>query len=438
MKFSMEGAWPLSFILLALYPAPQAAVTIKETSTETLYKAQGDVVQMKCSFTLDAFETGNLDIEWAKMNNDPTGLDTVILTYMDRQIITKAPADLQQRLHFGMPDPSQGDASIILNSLVLEDSATYECKVKKNPGLASRKVTLHVLVKPSKPQCWVEGEQWEGHDVILKCKSDEGTPPMSYKWEKISGDSNTVPPSINAGSLNGDLLIRNNTNAYAGTYRCSVMNSVGHGECTVALSTSGGNRVGVIVGAVFGALLLLLLLLLLIWCLICCCNKNRHEKEVPNNIREDVAAPPSNSNSRVNSIRTAIGYRPHHISYSLRKKYKMAASESENQPRNAGRPSSCGSHASCAPSNQPLRVPSPANEGTDITPVHNVAPGYSNLNGIQSPVHVRPPSYVYDSEEVVDIIPVRPGSNQLTPYNVSRAGGVPVMVPAQAREGFLV
>lgn len=45
------------------------------------------------------------------------------------------------------------------------------------------------------------------------------------------------------------------------------------------------NKVGVIVGAVIGALLLLLLLLLLIWLLICCCHKRRYEKEVANEIR---------------------------------------------------------------------------------------------------------------------------------------------------------
>lgn len=45
------------------------------------------------------------------------------------------------------------------------------------------------------------------------------------------------------------------------------------------------NKVGVIVGAVIGAILLLLLLLLLLWLLCCCCRKRRYEKEVANEIR---------------------------------------------------------------------------------------------------------------------------------------------------------
>lgn len=55
---------------------------------------------------------------------------------------------------------------------------------------------------------------------------------------------------------------------------------------TCAMSClSATDKVGVIVGAVFGALLLLLLLLFLIWVLICCCQKKRYQKEAANEIR---------------------------------------------------------------------------------------------------------------------------------------------------------
>lgn len=53
----------------------------------------------------------------------------------------------------------------------------------------------------------------------------------------------------------------------------------------LASGVAATNKVGVIVGAVIGALLLLLLLLLLIWLLCCCCRKRRYEKEVANEIR---------------------------------------------------------------------------------------------------------------------------------------------------------
>lgn len=142
----------------------------------------------------------------------------------------------------------------------------------------------------------------------------------------------------------GELLIKNHTDANIGHYACEARNSVGSAQCKYALHAynrksvsfcsrvlhpgpfglkfchlqistpagvwaSGGlgntlpqwwlmnlspflasgvaatNKVGVIVGAVIGALLLLLLLLLLLWLLCCCCRKRRYEKEVANEIR---------------------------------------------------------------------------------------------------------------------------------------------------------
>lgn len=42
-------------------------------------------------------------------------------------------------------DPTQGDASIAVSDLRAADTATYQCKVKKAPGVDMRKVTLVVL-----------------------------------------------------------------------------------------------------------------------------------------------------------------------------------------------------------------------------------------------------------------------------------------------------
>lgn len=42
-------------------------------------------------------------------------------------------------------DPALGDASIAVSDLRGSDTATYQCKVKKAPGVDMRKVTLVVL-----------------------------------------------------------------------------------------------------------------------------------------------------------------------------------------------------------------------------------------------------------------------------------------------------
>ncbi|XP_069460792.1 V-set and immunoglobulin domain-containing protein 8 [Ambystoma mexicanum] len=374
-------------VLLLLGPVLVSAVTIKEQSTETMFKSKGDTLVVPCTYTLDPSETGNLDIEWVLMNPDPRGLDTVILIYMDNEIIQKGPQELMQRLRFTAVNPGQADASITITYLEVKDSGTYYCKVKKNPGVASRKVTINVAVLPVRTQCSVNGEQFEGHDVTLKCKPEEGSPPLSFKWEKLAGDNPAVPPTITLANTNGDLFIRNISQAIAGTYKCTVVNKVGHDECTVVLSAAKEeNRAGIIAGAVIGAILLLLLLLLLIWCLICCCNRRRYEKELANEIKEDMVAPPSNNNSRASSVRTAIGYRPHHISYSLRRDYKEEPKGMASAP--------------------------PLLAGTSM-----------------------PTCEDYEDDDLVTTVP---GPTRLSPYNISRIGGVPVMVPAQAREGFLV
>ncbi|XP_068107812.1 V-set and immunoglobulin domain-containing protein 8 [Hyperolius riggenbachi] len=376
-------------IVLGLMPAWLTAITIEEPSTETITQAKGGTVNLGCTYTVDPSESGNLDIEWAKMNPDSTGLDTVILTYMDNHVIAKGPPSLMRRMSFSSADPSKGDASISVNYLEVGDSATYQCKVKKNPGVASRKVTLVVEAIPAHPQCWIDGDQTYGKDVTLKCKSNDGSPPLTYKWEKTVGPPNPATPVLNMAPVNGELLIKNLSDPYVGTYQCTVANRVGSGTCVAQLSVSSANRVGIIIGAVFAALILLLLLLLLIWCLICCCNKRRYEKEINNEIREDVVAPPpSRTNSRASSVRTAAGYRPHHISYSLRRSYNAAPQQEPSAPSLSG-------------------------------------------SEIYKP---KLPSSVPTPEPILII----PETTHYNPYNIQRVGGIPVMVPAQSREGFIV
>lgn len=60
-------------------------------------------------------------------------------------------APLKGRVHFNLADPKKGDASINLTALKASDSGTYQCKVKKAPGIRSRKMLLIVMGKWNKP-----------------------------------------------------------------------------------------------------------------------------------------------------------------------------------------------------------------------------------------------------------------------------------------------
>lgn len=64
----------------------------------------------------------------------------------------------------------------------------------------SKAMTTHLscvfssTVKPSKPRCYTDSSTQEGKDVVLKCKSSEGSGPLKYSWEKTS-DSKLLPAS---------------------------------------------------------------------------------------------------------------------------------------------------------------------------------------------------------------------------------------------------
>lgn len=289
---------------------------VTSTGPQTIQKAKGESVTLGCTYTPGPQDTGDLDIEWSNLSPDMTQKDSLILSYTGGSMHYYGTWDLKDRFKF-ITDPKNGDASVSVTNLQSKDTATYQCKVKKAPGVDTRKVTLVVMVPPSRPKCWVEGGEEKGSDVSLRCKSSVGSTPLSYSWTRESGGP--MPPAATQDFSTGELLIKNHTDSYVGTYACVVKNAVGSEQCKYALHAyNPTNRVGVIVGAVIGALLLLLLLLLLIWLICCCCcNKKRGEKERANEIREDAPAPESRPTSRATSLRSVLSYHTHHgVQYS--------------------------------------------------------------------------------------------------------------------------
>lgn len=60
-------------------------------------------------------------------------------------------AQMKGRVHFNSADPKNGDASINLTGLKSVDSGTYQCKVKKAPGIRSRRMLLIVMGEWKQP-----------------------------------------------------------------------------------------------------------------------------------------------------------------------------------------------------------------------------------------------------------------------------------------------
>ncbi|XP_036380291.1 coxsackievirus and adenovirus receptor homolog [Megalops cyprinoides] len=348
---------------------------ITSGGSTSIEKASMESVKLDCQFTLAPEDSGPLDIEWSLLASDNQKEDKVIILYSGDRAYEDYYPPMKGRVHFNSADPKNGDASINLTGLKSSDTGTYQCKVKKAPGIRSRKLLLTVMVRPSKPRCYVDGVSQEGKDVILKCVSSEGTNPLQYTWEKTS-DTKLLPASAVLDPTSGTMNVKNASAGASGTYRCTVKNRVGTEECIMDLRVvPPPNTAGIIAGAVIGVLLALILIAIILFC---CCrarNRKKYEKETSYEIREDVPPP----KSRVSTARsfTSVG-------------------------------SQRSSLGSMSPSN-----------------LHEYAlkPQYDK---IPSEEYERPPSHA----------PPPPG--KMAGPNLSRMGAIPVMIPAQNRDGSIV
>ncbi|KAI4813668.1 hypothetical protein KUCAC02_002902 [Chaenocephalus aceratus] len=263
-----------------------SGVEITSSGPTSIEKASGQSVKLDCQFNLDAVDSGPLDIEWSLISNDNQKEDKVVILYAGDRSYDDYFAQMKGRVHFNSADPKNGDASINLTGLKSVDSGTYQCKVKKAPGIRSRRMLLIVMVKPSKPRCYAEGPTQEGKDIVLRCKSNEGTNPLQYSWDKTSGGK-LLPSSAVLDPVGGTVNVRNASAGASGSYRCIASNRVGSEECTLYLNvTPPPNTAGIIAGAIIAVLLFLIIIAIILFC---CCrarHRKKYEKEICNEISQ--------------------------------------------------------------------------------------------------------------------------------------------------------
>ncbi|XP_028829169.1 V-set and immunoglobulin domain-containing protein 8a isoform X2 [Denticeps clupeoides] len=285
-----------------------SAMQITSTGPPTVQKALGESVTLACTYTPGPLDTGELDIEWSVINPDTTQRDQMLISYSGGRKHVLGSHELVEGLDFAATDPSNGDASISISSLTPAHTGVYLCKVKKMPGFDSRKISLSVLEPPSKLKCWVEGDEGVGESVSLHCKASQGLAPLQYEWNREFGGS--IPSSAIQHPQTGKLVISNHSAAFAGVYRCDASNAVGKDKCKLNLrAVKPPSRAGVIAGIVVGCLLLIIVLIILIWLFIYKYERHpRFEKEMSNEIREDVPAPESRPSSRVSRTRSGLAY----------------------------------------------------------------------------------------------------------------------------------
>ncbi|XP_058932985.1 V-set and immunoglobulin domain-containing protein 8 [Kogia breviceps] len=382
----VRGAFHL--LLVCLSPALLSAVRINGEQQEVLNLAEGDSVRLGCPYILDPEDYGPnaLGIEWMQVNPEPSRQENVLLSYRDKRVNHGNLPSLQQRVRFAAPDPSQDDASISLSNLQVSDTAIYECRVKKTT-VATRKVIITVLARPAVPKCWFEGYMSYGNNVVLKCLDSRGSPPVTYRWDRIKkripyransyeyqssfhsefSYDESFYSSISQGMSHGEWVLTDISYKDEGLYQCTVANRVGYSVCVVEVKLSGRWDIGIIIGAVLGSLLILGCLMLGIWWLVrrCCrgprgafcCGGEVCRKascDLPNDIREDDVAPRCKAKGRGSSVTHLLGYPMQKIRGSLRLQY--APSHCEGPEDSALASSAAAASLDCKADQSPVYV----------------------------------------------------------------------------------
>lgn len=107
--------------------------------------------------------------------------------------------------------------------------------------------------------------------MMLRCNSVDGTQPLKYTWERITGNKLLPPAAVLGKSLHspkilvlikmpqfkcrihlsldpvgGTMNLRNATETASGTYRCVAKNNVGTEECVVEVNVTSGESAFVV------------------------------------------------------------------------------------------------------------------------------------------------------------------------------------------------
>uniref|UniRef100_A0A3Q3X0X5 Ig-like domain-containing protein n=1 Tax=Mola mola TaxID=94237 RepID=A0A3Q3X0X5_MOLML len=166
----------------------------------------------------------------------------------------------------------EGKANLKLSSIKLADNKQFECRVlipTDEDGQPADTARLVVLVAPSTPICSIQGTAEYGQNINLTCKSEEGSPPPTYKWE--SRDVKNMPQG-------GILSLYNISVDTSGYYKCTSANKIRSASCNITLSVMPPSmNIGSTAGIIGGVVAALLILIILIYC--CCCRKKNKEKE---------------------------------------------------------------------------------------------------------------------------------------------------------------
>ncbi|XP_039903068.1 CD226 antigen-like [Simochromis diagramma] len=260
---------------------PASEFSIQEGKQKTVTAKSG---QKKVTLTCGALNKNIIVVEWSRADLG----DKYVLVYRDGHFLPddqhpsfKDRVDLQDR------QMKDGDVSLILKDVTINDAGTYECRVQRD-GEDMKLVSIIYLRVDPPDQKTITAES--GQNVTLTCRAPQGKPIRAVKWSRADlGDKYVLlyqdeqfdqtsqhPSFKNRVDLqdrqmkDGDvsLILKDVTVNDAGTYECRVI--VGDSASLEIMGTvnmsvlppghTGGDKqdgpVGLIVGLSVSAVLL--------------------------------------------------------------------------------------------------------------------------------------------------------------------------------------
>ncbi|XP_071183241.1 endothelial cell-selective adhesion molecule-like isoform X2 [Salvelinus alpinus] len=380
----------------------------------------------------------------------------LIISYTPDSISFGSP-QFGERVGFTATMPS-ANLSLYINNTQESDSGRYLCQViiPGAQGLTGE-LSLNVNVPPAVPECSLSGKPVLKGNVTLSCKSKSGKPIPMYKWKKTSPPSEVFfSPMLNEKT--GTLKLSNLSSSMSGKYVCTASNTAGNDSCYINLEVITSTNAGMIAGATVGSVLVFIFIILFLVYLLR--RKRDYEEERANDIKEDAQAPKRISwaksagsgsdvvskNGTLSSITTTAN-RPHqrepssqhhHHNHHLQHYPQRPPSDTASIITATGSVSGYRAGPRHGASTHGHAVPDYGyNVATPLPRVQLANSAASSANGSPMPRTKHPQSYTQPQAAPASPRPP-PLPTIVTASNISRMGGVPIMVPAQNQAGSLV
>uniref|UniRef100_A0A3Q2CQS6 Ig-like domain-containing protein n=1 Tax=Cyprinodon variegatus TaxID=28743 RepID=A0A3Q2CQS6_CYPVA len=170
-------------------------------------------------------------------------------------------------------------ADLKLSSITLDDNKEFECEVQipsDDEGKLIDATRLIVLVAPSPPICKIEGKAEYGQNINITCKSEEGSPAPTYKWQ--SRDVRNALRAPWPRTTDRILSLYNISKETSGFYVCTSSNKIRSATCNITLTVMPPSmNVGPVARIITGVVLALILFIVIIE--YCCCQKKDKDNE---------------------------------------------------------------------------------------------------------------------------------------------------------------